>query len=275
MPEGDTVHLTARRLHKAFAGTRLTRTDFRVPEFATSDLSGREVHECRARGKHILMRVSEGVTIHSRLKMEGAWHLYRPGASWRAPSYQARAVLENGTTIAVGFRLGVVELVDTREEDKIVGHLGPDPLAPQWDPEEAVRRVRNAGESSIGDVLLDQRVISGPGNVYKSEACFLLGVHPEAPVSSVDAYVLVRLIARLLQANRDTGMQITRGDKRPGRRHWVYGRGGEACYRCGETIERIGASGRHGRVTYLCPSCQEPRGSPREVRTASEEGRHG
>lgn len=274
MPEGDTVHLAARRLDEAFSGKRLTRTDFRVPSFAASDLTGRDVIDCIARGKHILMRVDGGITIHSHFKMEGSWHLYRHGTKWRGPAHQIRAVLETDEIVAVGFRLAILELIETAQEGDIVGHLGPDPLAPDWDRAEAVRRVRRAGDAPLGDLLLDQRVIAGPGNVYKSEACFLLGVHPGAPARSVDPHALVRLVERLLQANRDTGMQITRGDKRPGARHWVYGRGGEPCYRCGERIERIGPQIEHDRVTYYCPGCQPKTSGGHEGSTENAEGKH-
>lgn len=265
MPEGDTVHLAARRLHEAFAGRELTRTDFRVPALATVDLAGRQVSDCIARGKHILMRIDPDVTIHSHLKMEGSWHLYRPGRRFRGPAYEVRVVLENAFRVAVGFRLGILEVLHTRREPEVVGHLGPDPLASDWDAAEAVRRVRGAGDRSIAEILLDQTVIAGPGNVYKSEVCFLLGVHPDRPTRSIDPHALVDLVARLLQANRGTGMQITRGDKRPGRRHWVYGRNGQPCYRCGGPIRRMGSKpgrlseeGAAGqRVTYFCPRCQQ------------------
>lgn len=272
MPEGDTVHLAARRLHQAFAGKILTRSDLRVPAFATVNLVGREMLDCIARGKHILMRVEPEVTIHSHLKMEGSWHVYEPGTRWRGPAHEVRAVLETDSKVAVGFRLGILEVIETRRESEIVGHLGPDPLASDWDPDEAVRRVRLAGNRAIGEVLLDQSVIAGPGNVYKSEACFLLGVHPDAPTRTVDPLALVDLVGRLLQANRDTGMQVTRGDKRPGRRHWVYGRGGETCYRCGGLIGRMAPSVRHDRVTYLCPHCQP---GPSETVEGSEPGYKG
>lgn len=274
MPEGDTVHLAARRLNEAFAGKELTKTDFRVPAFATSDLSGDRVIDCVARGKHILMRTGAGITIHSHFKMEGSWHLYRHGSRFRGPAFQIRAILETEDVVAVGFRLAILELIETADERDVVGHLGPDPLAPDWDRAEAVRRVRAAGDSPLGDLLLDQRVIAGPGNVYKSEICFLLGIHPGAPARSVDPHALVRLTERLLQANRDTGMQITRGDKRPGARHWVYGRKGEACYRCGGLIERMAPSGEHDRVTYLCPTCQpKPSGGARDW-TEKAGGKH-
>ena len=128
MPEGDTVFLSATRLHKALAEEELLKTDFRVPRFATSDLSGRKVLEVTSVGKHILMRIDDGITLHTHFKMEGAWDLYRSGQRWRGPAWQVRVVLETRPWVAVGFRLPVVELLPTDNEREVIGHLGPDPL---------------------------------------------------------------------------------------------------------------------------------------------------
>lgn len=259
MPEGDTVFVAAARLHRALAGKVLTKTDFRVPSIATADLSGRELLEVRSRGKHFLFRVDGGVTFHTHFKMDGEWHLYRPGAPWRGPGHAIRAVLETEDWRAVGFHLAMTELVETAKEDEIVGHLGPDPLT-EWDAAEALRRLRLHPERPIGETLLDQTVIAGPGNVYKCEICFLRGVDPWTPVKDVpDHEGLVDLTRRLLQANRKTGAQITTGDERPGRQRWVYGRGGRPCRRCGTRIQRKGQDPGGERVTYWCPSCQPPR----------------
>ena len=261
MPEGDTVHLAARRLHAAIAGRRLTRTDFRVPSIATADLSGRTVREVVARGKHLLLRTDDGLTVHSHLKMEGSWHLYRPGERWRGPDHQVRAVLETEPWIAVGWRLGILELLDTADEHRAVGHLGPDVLGPDWDADEAARRLGADPGRQIGVALIDQRALAGPGNIYKSEALFLRGVHPRTGVRDVDLAPLVGLVKRLMEANRDTGRQITTGDRRPGRERWVYGRAGEPCRRCGTTIRREAQGPPDAeRVTYWCPSCQPARG---------------
>ncbi len=257
MPEGDTVFVAATRLNRALGGRTLTRTDFRVPAFATADLSGREVHEVVSRGKHLLFRIDGGVTLHTHFKMEGSWHLYRPGARWRAAATGARAVLETDEWQAVGFDLAVTELVPTAEEDRIVGHLGPDPLT-EWDAGEAVRRLGLDPERPIAHALLDQSVIAGPGNIYKCEICFLRGLYPWTPVGDVPDHAgIVDLTARLMQANRTTGMQVTTGDDRPGRQRWVYGRGRKPCRRCGTPIGRRGQD-HEERVTYWCPSCQPP-----------------
>ena len=257
MPEGDTVYLASTRLNRALAGNKLTRTDFRVPRYATLDLSGRAVDEVTSRGKHMLFRLSGDVTIHTHFKMDGSWELYRVGQRWRSPGSQARLVLSTTSWTAVGFRLPVIEVLPRAEEEQVIGHLGPDPLR-NWDPEEALRRLEAAGPRPIGEALLDQSVIAGLGNVYKSEICFLRGVHPDALVEQVDDLgAVVSLAARLLEANRTTGRQITTGDPRRGQTSWVYGRGGQACRRCGAPVQKKQQES-YGvdRVTYWCPSCQ-------------------
>jgi endonuclease-8 len=258
MPEGDTVWRATKRLHQALAGQELTRTDFRVPTLATTDLSGRTMDEVVARGKHLLMRVSGGVTIHSHLRMDGSWHLYRPGERWRGgPGDQIRVVLETGSWVAVGYLLPVLELVATDAEDSVVGHLGPDLLSPGFDRESAITNLAKEPERTISEALLDQRNLAGIGNFYRTEVCFLLGLHPWRPVGSVDLGAAVDLSRRLLKANLQHAAQVTTGVDRPGRRSWVFERPGKPCRRCGTTIltAPIGAPPRD-RVSYWCPACQ-------------------
>jgi formamidopyrimidine-DNA glycosylase len=265
MPEGDTVFLAATRMHTALAGQRLTATDFRVPRFATADLSGQVVREVAARGKHLLLRTDAGTTLHTHFKMEGAWHLYRPAERWRGPDFQVRAVLRTEPWVAVGFRLAICELLPTAAEHEVLGHLGPDVLGPDWDPAEAVRRLRADPSRAIGTALLDQRAIAGPGNVYKSEVCFLRGVDPWTPVGQVeDLEGMVDLLKRLMEANRTTGNQLTTGDTRPGRTSWVAGRTGKPCRRCGTPVRKADQPSYDGeRVTYWCPTCQPGPGPAR------------
>ena len=260
MPEGDTVFLAATRLDEAMAGKELLKTDFRVPRFAALDLSGKTVENVVPRGKHLLFRIEGGHTLHTHYKMEGSWHVYRHGQPWRGPEHEVRAVLATEDRVAVGFRLPIVEVIPTTAEAEVIGHLGPDPLQPDWDAAEAVRRLRAHPDTEIGTVVLDQSVVAGPGNVYKSEICFLRGVHPRTLVRDVaDLEGFVALLARLMQANRTTGMQITTGDTRRGRMQWVYGRARQPCRRCGTRIERTIQPGYGGdRVTFHCPNCQPP-----------------
>jgi endonuclease-8 len=261
MPEGDTVLVAARRMHDALAGQVLEHGELRMPRFATADLSGQTVTEVVARGKHILLRTDAGLTLHSHFKMDGTWHLYKRGERWRGPGFQARAILRTASTDAVGFRLGICELIRTTEEADRLGHLGPDVLGEDWDPEEALRRLRLHPEREIGTMLIDQRVMAGPGNIFKSEACFLEGVYPWDTVAQVrDLEGLVDRMKGIMEANRTIGRQVTTGDTRRGRERWVADRWRLPCRRCGTPIERADqASYEFERVTYWCPSCQVPR----------------
>lgn len=272
MPEGDSVWRAARQLHQALAGQTLTASDFRVPRFATLNLAGWTVAEVVPRGKHLLMRVvgpeNRKLTIHSHLKMEGSWQVYPPGGRWRKPGFTARCVLRTAAADAVGFSLGIVEVVKTAEEDTIVGHLGPDLLGPDWDPAEAERRIRAAPEVPIGVALLDQRNLAGIGNIYRCEACFLSGVHPASPVSAVaDLLTLMTDAKQLLEANLGPGRRVTilnprgmpvgRMAGRPG--YWVYGREHQPCLKCRTPIRRgvLGKpNGEEERDIYFCPQCQ-------------------
>ena len=182
MPEGDTVHRAAARLHAALAGQTVLRSDVRVPRFATADLSGERVDEVVALGKHVLMRIGD-VTVHSHLKMEGVWHVMRLGERWRRPAFEARMVLETTADDgapwqAVGFALGELELVSRSAEDEVVGYLGPDPLGPDFDRDEALRRLTADPDRPIGLALLDQRNVAGFGNDYRNELLFLRGRAP-------------------------------------------------------------------------------------------------
>ncbi|MFJ9951787.1 DNA-formamidopyrimidine glycosylase family protein [Kitasatospora sp. NPDC091207] len=270
MPEGDSVHRVAARLHQELADRVLTTADLRVPAHATADLTGRRVLEVAARGKHLLTRLEGGLTLHTHLRMDGRWEVYRPGERWAGgPAWQIRAVLgtEHGT--AVGYRLPVVELLRTADEPRVVGHLGPDLLGPDWDPAEALRRLLAEPGRPLAEALLDQRNLAGIGNVYANELCFLAGVTPWTAVGGLPRPErLVERARQLLEANRLRPGHVTTGDTRPGRRHWVYGRAGRPCPRCG-TLVRTAAQGSapRERVAFWCPHCQ--RGPAPEVSTAT------
>jgi endonuclease-8 len=264
MPEGDTVWLACRRLHDALAGRTLTVSDFRLPELATTDLVGRSVLEVVARGKHLLMRTSDPggsppLTVHTHLRMDGSWHIYAPRERWRGgASHQARVVLGVPDAVAVGFDVHDVAVVPTADEDRLVGHLGPDLLGPDWDLDEAVRRLASRPEREIGPALLDQRNLAGIGNLYKAETLFLRGVDPWAPVGSVeDLPAMVTTAWKLLRANRDRWEQVTTGSTRRGEHHWVFERPGKPCRRCGTTVQ-VADQGDppYQRLTYWCPHCQ-------------------
>ena len=262
MPEGDTVWRTAMHLDRALTGSTLTHTDFRVPAHATLDLSGRMVEGTIARGKHLLTRIGTEHTLHTHLKMEGAWHLYQPETHWRRPAHEARVVLRTQTRVAVGFALGVVEVVSRDAEADVVGHLGPDLLGPDWDEDEAVRRLLADPDREVADALLDQRNLAGIGNLYKSEICFLAGVHPRTPVGKVpDLPRLVKRARAVLDANKNRVEQTTTGDTRRGQTTWVFRRDRQRCRRCGTPISAdMQGPQMQERATYWCPTCQPERG---------------
>lgn len=259
MPEGDTVWLTARRLHRALAGHALSVADLRVPHLATTDLSGMAVREVLARGKHLLARLDSGLTLHSHLRMDGAWQISRAGVWPRAhPEHMIRVRLGNQAWSATGYRIHDLALLPTEGEDELVGHLGPDLLGPDWDADEAVRRLQGDRDRAIAEALLDQRNLAGIGNLYKNEVLFVQGIHPCTAVHDVpDLRRLVERAQKLLFVNREHPEQSTTGWLARGRRHYVYERAGEPCRRCRTPIQRAeqGEPARH-RSSYWCPRCQ-------------------
>jgi endonuclease-8 len=273
VPEGDTVWNTARALHRALAGQPVTASDFRVPQLATADLAGRTVVESASRGKHLLLRFSGAppVSLHSHLRMDGSWRVFAPGERWRGgPGHLIRVALHTPAAVAVGYHLHELALVPTAEEDTLVGYLGPDLLGPDWDPAEAVRRLRSRPERAIADALIDQRNLAGIGNLYKAETLFLRGVSPWTPVSEVDDLAgLVTLAQRLLAANRGRWTQVTTGSLRRGESVYAFERAGRPCRRCGTPIRRA-TQGDHERLTYWCPTCQ-PGPGPESVPESAPE----
>ncbi len=257
MPEGDVVWRTARRLHEALADRTLTRSDFRVPRLATADLTGDLVTEAVSRGKHLLVRTKSGLTVHTHLRMDGSWRV-TPAAEPVKNSHRIRLILANDAWQATGYQLGVVELVRSRDEHRVVGHLGPDLLGPGWDRDEAVRRLAAQPGRPIGEALLDQRNLAGIGTFYAAEMLFLRGIDPWRVVGDVEnLQALVDLGQRLLDAGKTRAGQVTTGEARPGQESWVYGRAGRQCRRCGTVIKR-GEQGPPGqeRLRFWCPACQ-------------------
>jgi endonuclease-8 len=257
MPEGDVVWRTARQLHEALAGRVLLRSDFRVPRYATVSLAGRVVTESVSRGKHLLTRVDGDITVHTHLKMEGSWRV-GPATGYPPRDHRVRVVLANDTFQAVGQQLGIVEVLRTSRESRAVGHLGPDLLGPDWDAQEAVRRLAASPERAIGEAIMDQRNLAGIGNLYKAETLFLRGVNPWRPAAEVPAMPeLVELAQRMLEANKERVGQVTTGNPARGEQTWVYGRAGRPCRRCGTTIRRADQGPSiEERITFWCPRCQ-------------------
>jgi endonuclease-8 len=172
MPEGDTVYLAAKRMAAALSGQRLTRGELRHPRLAEHDLSGRTVLGVHSVGKHLFTRFDDGRSLHTHFRMDGSWHLYQPGQRWRRPNHQARAVLTTQDRVAVGFLLHDMALLATPDEHRLVGHLGPDLLNPDWDDNDAAiaaRRLRERPGVELGLALLDQRIMAGVRNLYWAE----------------------------------------------------------------------------------------------------------
>ncbi|MCP2252503.1 endonuclease-8 [Prauserella aidingensis] len=276
MPEGDTVFLTGRLVDRALSGRTLTATDFRVPSLATVDLTGAEFTGVRTVGKHLFFRFRGGgdgsprrggtgdqdraLSLHSHLRMDGAWRTLRTGDRWGAPAHQVRVVLTAGDATAVGVRVHDLALLSTSDEHRRVGHLGPDLLDPEWTNAHAARAAAALSADpgrELGTALLDQTALAGVGNLYKVELCFLTGVTPWTPVSDVDTSSVVDLARRLLRTNAHRWEQSTTGHLGRGRRTWVYERTRLGCFRCGGPV-RVATQGpgTESRPTWFCPRCQ-------------------
>jgi len=251
------VWRTARRLDEALAGRALACSDFRVPRFATTDLTGRTVAGTVSRGKHLLTRVDGGLTVHTHLRMDGSWRI-RPAGGYLPRDHRIRLVLGNDVQQALGYLLGIVEVLPTQNEERVVGHLGPDLLGPDWDAAEAVRRLQADPGRPVGEALLDQRNLAGIGNLYQAETLFLRGVSPWRPIGTVDGLPdVVDLARRLLDANKERVGQVTTGNVAPGRETWVHGRARRPCRRCGTPIRKASlGTAPEQRITFWCPRCQ-------------------
>jgi endonuclease-8 len=273
MPEGDTIYRAARTLHAALAGQIVTRFETGLAQLAHVDreapIAGRTVERVSAAGKHLLMTLSGGLVLRTHMRMNGSWHIYRTGERWQRPARDMRIVIATADWVAVAFNVYVAEFVRTEAilRHRPVATLGPDLLG-DFDSARALQRVRAQGDRPVHELLLDQRVIAGIGNVYKSEILFLTGVHPDTPASALDDQrwsAVLDLAQRLLRANvaegsgqgieTYRGLRRTTGRMNPGDRLWVYSRGGRPCRRCGTRIASR-KDGDAARVTYWCPTCQ-------------------
>ncbi|MGH7763458.1 MAG: Fpg/Nei family DNA glycosylase [Candidatus Dormibacteraceae bacterium] len=253
MPEGDTIWRTAAALRAGLEGKRVTAAR---PD-ALRRLAGSTVTAVEPVGKHLLIRFDTGLALHSHMRMRGVWHLYRPGERWRRPDWQLRAMLETEETVAVCFGAPIVELV--RNTAGSVRHLGPDILADDWAVAEVVARARTFGSVPIGELLLDQRVAAGIGNVYRCETLWHRRVNPWTSTALLTDDELAPLFETARQAMR---ANLRGGFERrfPGYgRGAVHGRGRRPCPRCGTPI-RVRAQGEHARHTYWCPICQPASG---------------
>jgi endonuclease-8 len=264
VPEGDTIAKSALTLAGVLVGRRVT--GFRSTVAGVEDRAqalgvvGSAVQAVEARGKHLLMHFgTAGVTLRTHMRMIGSWHLYRAGSRWQKPASYARVIVEAGDVLAVCFSAPEVELLSGNQ---LAGHtglgrLGPDLLSPSYDEAEALARLTAASDTEIADALLDQSIVAGIGNVYKSEILFLEHVSPFTRVASLPLETLAQLLRtarRQMHRNMSTSQRRTTGS---GQRNnlWVYNRAGEPCTRCGTLIRRV-TQGPNARSTYWCPGCQ-------------------
>lgn len=262
MPEGDTLHRAAAMLQAAIVGSPLATVHVpRLPRPAPP--TGSTILRVEARGKHLLAFFDDGQVLHTHLRMSGAWHGYRPGDRWHRPARSARAVLGHDGATAVCFDAPVVELLDAQRIDRHpdLRRLGPDLCRADVDLDDATGRMGRfavAGQT-LAEVLLDQRIAAGIGNVYASEACFVAGLHPATPIEAVpviERRAVLTAAAELLQANVVRAVRTTVPDAARGTL-WVYGRAGRPCRRCRSLID-LARLGRGARPTFWCPNCQRP-----------------
>jgi endonuclease-8 len=273
MPEGDAIFRTARTLDLALAGRVVTGFTSVFPALTRIDtdapLVGRAVDRVWAQGKHVLIGFSGGLSLRTHMRMSGSWHVYRPGERWQRPGHDMRIVIETDAFVAVAFLVPVAEFITDHALGRApaLRSLGPDLLGDEFDEATAVARLRADDALPLGEALLDQRAVAGIGNIYKSETCFVARVNPFTPVSALDDEQIRHVLTvarRLMKMNVDprapNGIVTYRGlrpDRQadPGGRHWVYGRRGLPCRRCGSPV-RSGKQGLDARTTYWCEQCQ-------------------
>ena len=259
MPEGDSVWKAARRMREQLVGRTVVASDFRVPQHAMADLSGRGITAFDSYGKHMLTRFTGGITLHTHFEMDGAWQVVGPGKVLpRSFDDEIRLVLSTDGPTAYALRMPVLELIETAREDETVGHLGPDLLGPSWDEDLAVARLQREPDRPLVEALLDQKNLAGIGNLWAVETCYLRGHSPWTPVREVDLLALVRLVRKMLRHSLEHPGQVTTGDTRRGMTHWVYGRSDRPCRRCRTPVQwRDSITGTpYSRETWWCPSCQ-------------------
>lgn len=284
MPEGDTIFRAARTLHRALATRVVTRFESVFPALTRVDVDapirGRTVTGVSARGKHLLIAFSGDLILHTHMRMNGSWHIYRPGERWRAPKHDMRIQIATDAYVAVGFSVPVAEFLtgEALARHPRISTLGPDLAAADFDREEVRRRVAAHPADPLHDVLLDQRVMAGIGNVLKSEVLFVARLDPFMHAGALTAEQFDRLIdvsLRLMTINIVESAVMTpvfgrrtTGSMDPGATLFVYGRTGRPCRRCGTRIE-MAKSGVDVRLTYWCPVCQHVQREP----TAGPAGR--
>ncbi len=282
MPEGDTLFRTAAGLGRALLGRSVARFEARYANLAAADdqapIAGRTIDAIWSEGKHLFIGFSGELTLRTHMRMSGSWHIYRVGEPWQLPARDMRIVIETApkpgaeTFVAVAFSVPVAEFLDARALPRSPARLrlGPDLLAQDFDPAVARQRLRARPDQPMSEVLLDQNIAAGAGNVYRAESLFLAGIDPAraaSAVSDADIERLYALASQLMKANVRPGSpggmvtyrglrRGTIGSRNEGDVHWVYGRGGKPCRKCGTPIA-YRKTGNDARGLYYCPRCQQ------------------
>jgi endonuclease-8 len=259
VPEGDTIFRTARTLDKALGQRRVLKARSTVGRVRADSLVGACIRNVEARGKHLLIHFEDGRALHSHMGMHGSWHIYRPGERWRRSPGQGSCVLETDAFVAVCFGAPTLELLSRAalKDHEALRELGPD-LITTSSTDSGLERLRAHAELPIGEALMQQRIVAGIGNVYKSEVLFLCGVSPFDRVRELPDATLQRLLESAqhwLRRNLGGEARRTRHALGDADRYWVYRRNGSPCHRCGTTV-RMRRQGAAARSTYYCSTCQ-------------------
>jgi endonuclease VIII len=266
MPEGDTIFRTAATLRKWIGGRVISDATSAVSGVDATLLIGRLASRVEPLGKHVLMQFdhegNEPLLLRTHMMMTGSWHVYPLGGAWQRPKRQARLILVASDRIAVCFNAPVVELTsETIDTAAGVSHLGPDILAAEFDVDAAVNRARRQpADRPLGELLLDQRVVAGIGNIYRCESLFLQGHHPWTPTGSLSTEVLTELLLRAegLMRQNLVASRVARDLDGGPNLTWVYRRAGKPCRRCGSLVESR-PQGPQARTAYWCGTCQPQR----------------
>jgi endonuclease-8 len=261
VPEGDTIHKAAYALSRVLDTKPLL--EVRVAHARATSLKAGRVRRVEARGKNLLVWFDDGNVLWTHMGMHGSWHVYRPGERWQRPESTAKAVLRTDDFVCVCFGPRRLELLRDVEIDSTahLRSLGPDVLGESFDAAEALARMRREPEREIGDALLQQHLLAGVGNVYKSEVLFVCRLNPflrVAELSDDQLSAVIDACRRSMQANLHAGPRRTRAGALA--KFWVYDKSGTPCARCGSAI-RMKRQGVAGRSTYFCPRCQSAVGS--------------
>jgi endonuclease VIII len=256
MAEGDTILRAARRIEQVVGGERLevSAPNPRGRASGVQRLDGKTLEKVDSRGKHLLLDFGD-VSLHSHLGMSGSWHVYRRGGAWRKPAGAAWAVLRGERAEAVQFGGPTLRLLrtDSLRRDPTLSRLGPDILAADFEPGAVAHSLRAGPDRGLGDALLDQTLVAGIGNIFKSEACFAARLDPWQPIGELSGEQLDRVVVAAHELMQDAAEQ-----GRAARA--VYRRSGQPCPTCGTPIVSRG-QGDANRTTYWCPNCQQPRPS--------------